>query len=108
MIEAVGISFGTSACCVGVCRTGSVEIIANDLGNRTTPCCVAFNDHEQLAGEAAWAQMAQNSANTVFDLKTMLGRNFSDPVIQENIKKWPFRVKQGDKDSILVEVHTTI
>jgi L1 cell adhesion molecule like protein len=104
MAEAIGISFGTSACCVGVWRNGYVEIIANDLGNRTTPCCVAFNDHEQLAGEAAWAQIAQNSANSVFDLKTLLGRKFSDHVIQENIKKWPFKVKEGSNDSIIVEV----
>lgn len=101
---AIGIDLGTTYSCVGVWQNERVEIIANDQGNRTTPSYVAFTDTERLIGDAAKNQVAMNPTNTVFDAKRLIGRKFSDPVVQADMKHWPFKVVQKGDDKPIVEV----
>nr|GEZ97467.1 heat shock cognate 70 kDa protein-like [Tanacetum cinerariifolium] len=105
--SAIGIDLGTTYSCAAIClsRKKRVEIIPNEQGNRITPSCVAFSDSELLVGESAKYQIARNPANTVFDVKRLIGNRFSDPQVQNDMKMWPFKVMKGDSDkpSVVVE-----
>ncbi|XP_071701188.1 heat shock cognate 70 kDa protein-like [Rutidosis leptorrhynchoides] len=99
VVSAIGIDLGTTYSCVGAWKDGCIEIIPNDQGNKTTPSCVAFTDSQRFVGDAAKNQSLINSANTVFDAKRLIGRSFSDPQVQEDLKLWPFKVTEGLGDT---------
>jgi heat shock protein 5 len=88
----IGIDLGTTYSCVGVFKNGQVEIIANDQGNRITPSYVAWADGERLVGDAAKNQATINPENTVFDVKRLIGRKFSDKSVKADKKLFPFKL----------------
>ncbi|KQK22331.1 hypothetical protein BRADI_1g66561v3, partial [Brachypodium distachyon] len=103
---AIGIDLGTTYSCVAVWRSSHnrVEVIPNDQGNLTTPSCVAFTDSWRLIGDAAMNQAAMNPVNTIFDVKRLIGRHFSDSSVQADMKLWPFKVISGPSDRPMVVV----
>jgi len=100
----IGIDLGTTYSCVGVFKNGRVEIIANDQGNRITPSYVAFMENgERLVGDAAKNQATINPSNTVFDVKRLIGRKFSDKSVQSDKKLVPYDIV-SDKDKPVIQV----
>ena len=104
LITVIAIDLGTTYSCVGVYKNGKVEIIANDQGNRITPSYVAWTDEgERLIGDAAKNQATINPENTVFDVKRLIGRKFSDKSVQADKKLVPYKIISKD-DKPYVEV----
>ncbi len=87
----IGIDLGTTYSCVAVWRNGRVEVCPNEQGNRITPSYVAFlPDGQRLIGDAAKNQASQNPTRTVFDVKRLIGRKFSDSSVQKDKTLFPF------------------
>jgi len=99
-----GIDLGTTYSCVGTWKNNTVEIIPNDMGERTTPSYVSFSDTERLVGTAAKNQAARNAENTIFDAKRLIGRKYDDPTVQADIKLWPFKIVRESQDRPAIEV----
>merc|ERR1711865_1231896 len=101
----IGIDLGTTYSCVGVYKNGRVEIIPNDQGNRITPSYVAFDGEERFIGDSAKNQAALNPTNTVFDIKRLIGRRFTDDTVQKDMKLLPFDIVDKDtKPYVSVDV----
>merc|ERR1712093_119744 len=101
----IGIDLGTTYSCVGIYKNGRVEIIPNDQGNRITPSYVASVEEDRLIGEAAKTQATINPAQTLFDVKRLIGRRYDEKSVQSDKKLLPFDIveKQG-KPMISVKV----
>ncbi|XP_058736661.1 heat shock cognate 70 kDa protein-like [Vicia villosa] len=104
---AIGIDLGTTYSCVAVWQeqNNRAEIIHNEQGNKITPSFVAFSGDQRLIGDAAKNQAALNPANTIFDAKRLIGRKYSDSVIQNDLQLWPFKVIAGTEDNPVIVVN---
>ncbi len=93
----IGIDLGTTNSCVAIMEGGKPKVIENNEGQRTTPSIVAFtNDNEVLVGLAAKRQAVTNPTNTLYAIKRLIGRNFSDPIVQKDIKMVPYKIIKAD------------
>ncbi|CAG7732350.1 unnamed protein product, partial [Allacma fusca] len=102
---AIGIDFGTTYCCVAVCRNnGEVEIIPNSVGENTTPSYVRLDADEVIVGNHAKDTAYRSLQETIYDLKRMCGRHFNDPNIQKLSKYWPFDLDKGEDGKIQIKV----
>ncbi len=93
----IGIDLGTTYSCVAFMKNKQVEVILNELGSRITPSVVAFNDEERLIGEAAKSQGSINPSRTIYGVKRLIGRRFSDKTVQYDKKYMPYEIidKEG-------------
>lgn len=118
MGKIIGIDLGTTNSAMAVMQSGKPEIIANTEGNRTTPSVVAINKNdERLVGQVANRQRVTNPKNTIFGIKRLIGRKYSDKEVQKDIDLMPYdivksgngvKVKMGDKEYSPEEVSAMI
>jgi molecular chaperone DnaK len=118
MSKIIGIDLGTTNSAMAVMQAGKPEIITNSEGNRTTPSVVAVNKNkERLVGQVARRQQVTNPKNTIYEVKRLIGRNFSDKEVQRDLKLMGYeivksgtgvKVKMGEKDYSPEEVSAMI
>ena len=105
MGKIIGIDLGTTNSCVAVMEGGQARVIENAEGDRTTPSVVAFaEDGEVLVGAAAKRQAVTNPENTVHAVKRLVGRKFSEDVVQKDVKEMPYKIVEADNGDAWVEV----
>ncbi len=105
MSKVIGIDLGTTNSCVAVMDGDEPRVIENSEGTRTTPSMIAFTkDGERLVGQPAKRQAVTNPTNTLYAIKRLIGRRFSDAESQDLIKKAPFYVIEGDNGDAWVEI----
>ncbi len=105
MGKIIGIDLGTTNSCVAVLEGKDPKVIENAEGDRTTPSIVAYTDDgETLVGQSAKRQAVTNPANTLFAIKRLIGRKFSDGVVQKDIKMVPYKIAEAKNGDAWVEV----
>lgn len=105
MGKIIGIDLGTTNSCVAVLEGTEPKIIENSEGDRTTPSIVGYSDDgEVLVGQSAKRQAVTNPQNTLFAVKRLIGRQFTDDVVQRDIKMVPYTIAKADNGDAWVEV----
>jgi len=106
MGRVIGIDLGTTNSVVSVMQGGEPTVIANQEGTRTTPSVVAFTDKgERLVGQIAKRQAITNPENTVFSIKSLMGRKFDSRESKEAQKKLPYKIVRAANGDAHVECH---
>ncbi|UYY86284.1 molecular chaperone DnaK [Alcaligenes sp. SMD-FA] len=104
MGKIIGIDLGTTNSCVSVLDGDQVRIIENAEGGRTTPSIVAYmQDGEILVGAPAKRQAVTNPANTIFAVKRLIGRKFTEKAVQTDIEHVPYTIVAADNGDAWVE-----
>ena len=104
MAKVIGIDLGTTNSCVSVMDGKNAKVIENAEGTRTTPSIVAFSkSNEMLVGQSAKRQAVTNPENTLFAIKRLIGRSFTDKNIQNDSGLVPFKIVKGDNGDAWVE-----
>ena len=104
---AIGIDLGTTFCCMGVYIDGKgIEIIPNKANDTTFPSIVSFTQKGIFACDQAVSHAIKESKNTVYGIKRIVGLNFKDKSVQDDIKLWPFEVVKSDKnDNSIIKIN---
>jgi molecular chaperone DnaK len=105
MSKVIGIDLGTTNCCVSVLEGGTVQIISNKEGGRTTPSVVGFTDKdERLVGQIAKRQAVTNPANTLYAVKRLIGRKFNSPEVEKMRANVPFDIVEAPNGDAHIKV----
>ena len=105
MGKIIGIDLGTTNSCVAIMEGGEPKVIENSEGNRTTPSIVAFTDSgERLVGQVAKRQAVTNPSRTLFAIKRLIGRKFTDPEVRKSVEVSPFEIVEGPNGDAVVRV----
>src|SRR3989339_842135 len=104
MAKILGIDLGTTNSCMAVMEGGSTKVIPNAEGMNTTPSIVAFTGSQELVGVTAKRQQVVNPKNTVFSIKRLMGRRFTDAEAQKLKKDYPYNIVEGKNGLACVEI----
>ena len=105
MGKIIGIDLGTTNSCVAVMDGDKPRVIENAEGDRTTPSIIAYTqDGETLVGQPAKRQAVTNPKNTVFAIKRLIGRRFTDDEVQRDVNIMPFSIVKADNGDAWVSV----
>ena len=104
MSKIIGIDLGTTNSCVAVIEGGDPMVISNQEGSRTTPSVVAFTDKgERLVGQIARRQAITNSENTIYAVKRLIGRRFTDPEVKKDIDIVSYKIVKAKNEDAWVK-----
>ncbi len=105
MAKIIGIDLGTTNSCVAVMEGGTPKVLENAEGTRTTPSIIAYQeDGEILVGAPAKRQAVTNPKNTLFAVKRLIGRKFSEKEVQKDIDLMPYAIAKAENGDAWVEV----
>ena len=106
MSKIIGIDLGTTNSCVSVMESKEAKVVENSEGTRTTPSIVAYVDNDEIiVGSPAKRQAVTNPKNTLYAVKRLIGRKFSDDEVKKASETSPFTITSSDNGDAWVEIN---
>ncbi|XP_038898986.1 heat shock 70 kDa protein 16 isoform X1 [Benincasa hispida] len=103
-MSVVGFDIGNENCVIAVSRQRGIDVVLNEESQRETPAVICFGEKQRFLGSAGAASATMNPRSTISQVKRLIGRNFSEPDVQKDLKIFPFKTSEALDGSILVHV----
>lgn len=103
-MSVVGFDIGNENCVIGAVKQRGVDILLNDESNRETPAVVSFGEKQRFLGSAGAASATMNPKSTISQVKRLIGRKFSEPGFQNELRFFPFQISEGPDGGILIHL----
>ncbi|GJV74046.1 heat shock 70 kDa protein 16 [Tanacetum coccineum] len=103
-MSVIGFDIGNENCVVAAAKRGGIDVLLNDEAKRETPGVVSFGDKQRFLGSAGASFAAANPKSTISQIKRLIGRQYKEPSVQEDLKFLPFVTREGPRGGILIEV----
>lgn len=100
----VGFDIGNENCVIAAVKQGGVDVLLNDESKRETPTVVSFGEKQRFLGSAGAASATMNPKSTISQVKRFIGRKFSEPSIQDELRLFPFQISEGPDGGILIHL----
>lgn len=103
-MSVVGFDIGNESCVIAAVKQRGIDVLLNDESNRETPAIVCFGEKQRFLGSAGAASAVMNPKSTISQIKRLIGRNFKEPVVQDELKMFPFETSEGPDGGILIHL----
>nr|GMD08963.1 heat shock 70 kDa protein 16 [Ipomoea batatas] len=103
-MSVIGFDVGNENCVIAVVRQRGIDVILNEESNRETPAVVSFGEKQRFLGSAGAASATMNPRSTISQLKRLIGRKYTEPSVQNDLKLFPFETSEGADGGILIHL----
>ncbi|KAL2495388.1 Heat shock 70 kDa protein 16 [Forsythia ovata] len=104
-MSALGFDIGNENCVIGAAKHNGIDVLLNDESNRETPSVVSFGEKQRFIGSAGAASATMNPKSTISQVKRLIGRKFSEPRVQDDLKLFPFETSEGPDGGIVIHLN---
>ncbi|KAI3466575.1 hypothetical protein Pfo_023238 [Paulownia fortunei] len=103
-MSVVGLDIGNENCVIAVAKQRGIDVLLNDESKRENPTVVSFGEQQRFIGCAGVASAAMHPKSTISQIKRLIGRSFSEPTVQDDLKLLPFGTSEGPDGGILIHL----
>ncbi|KAI3710473.1 hypothetical protein L2E82_40256 [Cichorium intybus] len=103
-MSVVGFDIGNENCAIAVAKCGGIDVLLNDESKRETPAVVSFGEKQRFLGSAGAAFATTNPKSTISQIKRLIGRQYKEPSVQEDLKLLPFETSEGPRGGVLIHL----
>ncbi|KAI3710472.1 hypothetical protein L2E82_40255 [Cichorium intybus] len=103
-MSVVGFDIGNENCAIAVAKHGGIDVLLNDESKRETPAVVSFGEKQRFLGSAGAAFAATNPKSTISQIKRLIGRQYKEPSVQEDLKLLPLETSEGPCGGVLIHL----
>ncbi|GER44933.1 heat shock 70 kDa protein 16, partial [Striga asiatica] len=100
-----GFDIGNKNCVIAVAKKRGIDVLLNDESKRENPTIISFGEKQRFFGWAGAASATMHPKSTISQIKRLVGREFNDPSVQEDLKLFPFKTSAGPDGGILIHLH---
>ncbi|KAI3709314.1 hypothetical protein L2E82_39074 [Cichorium intybus] len=103
-MSVVGFDIGNENCAIAVAKHGGIDVLLNEESKRETPAVVSFSENQRFLGSAGIAFATKNPKSTISQIKRLIGRQYREPSVQEELRLLPFETSEGPRGGVLIHL----